>query len=115
MKRQMINLIKIESDSSNQSSMETSSDNQFLLIEESSSNESTSSSSQSSCNCVENYLCQIKQINMISSESNFLIEIIENIHDKELQREYFKKYLEIQKQSNNRNLENNNQYNLKTV
>ena len=52
---------------------------------------------------------------MISSESNFLIEIIENIPDKELQREYFKKYLEIQKQSNNKNLENNNQYSLKTV
>ena len=45
---------------------------------------------------------------MISSESNFLIEIIENILDKELQREYFKKYLEIQKQNNNRNPENNN-------
>ena len=52
---------------------------------------------------------------MISSESNFLIEIIENILDKELQREYFKKYLEIQKQNNNRNPENNNQYSLKTV
>ena len=49
---------------------------------------------------------------MISSESNFLIE---NILDKKLQREYFKKYLEIQKQNNNRNPENNNQYNLKTV
>ena len=36
---------------------------------------------------------------MISSESNFLTEIIENIPDKQLQREYFKKYLEIQKQS----------------
>ena len=95
--------------------METSNDNQFLLIEESSSNESTSSSSQSSCDCVENCLCQIKQINMISSESNFLIEIIENIPDKGLQREYFKKYLEIKKQSNNMNPENNNQYNLKTV
>ena len=49
---------------------------------------------------------------MISSESNFLIE---NIPNKELQMEYFKKYLEIQKQSNNMNPENNNQYNLKTV
>ena len=49
---------------------------------------------------------------MISSESNFLIE---NILDKKLQREYFKKYLEIQKQNNNRNPENNNQYSLKTV
>ena len=41
---------------------------------------------------------------MISSESNFLIEIIENIPDKELQ-----------KQNNNKNPENNNQYSLKTV
>ena len=87
----MINLIKTESDSSSYSPMETSSDNRFLLIEKSSSNESTSSSSQSSCDYVENCLCQIKQVNMISSESNFLIEIIENIPDKELQREYFKK------------------------
>ena len=62
------------------------------MIEESSSNESTSSSSQPSCDCVENCLYQIKQVNMISSESNFLIEIVENIPDKELQREYFKKY-----------------------
>ena len=52
---------------------------------------------------------------MISSESNFLIQIIENILDKELQREYFKKYLETQKQNNSRNPENNNQYSLKTV
>ena len=36
---------------------------------------------------------------MISSESNFLTETIENIPGKQLQREYFKKYLEIQKQS----------------
>ena len=115
LKRQMINLIKTESDSSSYSLMETSSDNQFLLIKESSLNESTNSSSQSSCNYVENYLCQIKQVNMISSESNFLIETIENILDKELQREYFKTYLEIQKQNNNRNQENNNQYNLKIV
>ena len=104
----MINLIKTESDSSSYSPMETSSDNQFLMIEESSSNESTNSSFQSSCDCVENCLCQIKQVNIISSESNFLIEIIENILNKEFQREYFKKYLEIQKQNNNRNPENNN-------
>ena len=43
LKRQMINLIKTESDSSSQSPMETSSDNQLLLIEESSSDESTNS------------------------------------------------------------------------
>ena len=60
LKRQMINLIKTESDSSSYSPMETSNDNQFLLIEKSSSNESTNSSSQSSCDCVENCLCQIK-------------------------------------------------------
>ena len=41
---------------------------------------------------------------MISSESNFLIEIIENIPDKELQ-----------KQNNNKNPEKNNQYSLKTI
>ena len=52
---------------------------------------------------------------MISSESNFLIEIIESILDPNLQKEYFKKFLEIQKQSNQKSLENNNNYNLKTV
>ena len=54
LKQQMINLIKTESqsDSSCQTLVETSSDDQ-LLIEDSSSNES---SSQSSCDCVENYL-----------------------------------------------------------
>ena len=56
LKRQMTNLIKTESDSSSQSPMETSSDNQLLLIEESSSDESTSSFSQSSYDCVENCL-----------------------------------------------------------
>ena len=34
---------------------------------------------------------------MISSESNFLIEIIENIPDKELQKEYFKKIFKTSK------------------
>ena len=52
---------------------------------------------------------------MISSESNFLIEIIENILDPNLQKKYFKKFLEIQKQSNQKSLENNNDYSLKTV
>ena len=51
---------------------------------------------------------------MISSESNFLIEIIENILDPNLQKKYFKKFLEIQKQSNQKSLENND-YNLKIV
>ena len=51
LKQQMINLIKTESqfDSSSQTSVETSSDDQLLLIEDSSSNES---SLQSSCDCV---------------------------------------------------------------
>ena len=52
---------------------------------------------------------------MISSENNFLIEIIENIPDPNLQKEYFKKFLEIQKQSSQKKLENNNDYSLKTV
>ena len=52
---------------------------------------------------------------MISSESNLLIEIIENIPDKELQNEYFKRYLVMQKQNKNEKLENNNQLSLKTV
>ena len=55
LKRQMINLIKTKSlsDSSSQTSVESSSDNQYLLIEDSSSNESNESSSRSSCDCVE--------------------------------------------------------------
>ena len=52
---------------------------------------------------------------MISSENNFLIEIIENIPDPNLQKEYFKKFLEIQKQRNQKKLENNNDYSLKIV
>ena len=52
---------------------------------------------------------------MISSENSFLIEVIENISDPNLQKEYFKKFLEIQKQSNQKSLENNNNYNLKIV
>ena len=108
----MINLIKTESDSSSQSS--GSSDNHFLLLEDNSLSDSNDSSSQSSCDCVGNCLCQTKQVNMISSESNFLIEIIENILDPNFQKKYFKKFLEIQKQSNQKSLENND-YNLKIV
>ena len=52
---------------------------------------------------------------MISSENNFLIEVIENIPDPNIQKEYFKIFLEIQKQSNQKKLENNNDYSLKTV
>ena len=52
---------------------------------------------------------------MISSENSFLIQVIENILDPNLQKEYFKKFLEIQKQSNQKSLENNNNYSLKTV
>ena len=109
----MINLIKSDTDSSSQSS--ESSDNQFFLLEDSTSSDSNNSSSQSSCDCVGNCLCQIHQVNMISSENNFLIEIIENIPDQNLQKEYFKKFLEIQKQSNQKKLENNHDYSLKTV
>ena len=86
-----------------------------VILEDSSSSDSNSSSSQSSCDCVGNCLCQIHQVNMISSENNFLIEIIENIPDPNLQKEYFKKFLEIQKRSNQKSLENNNNYRLKTV
>ena len=113
LKKQMINLIKTDSDSSSQSS--EFSNNQFFLLEDSTSSDSNSSSSQSSCDCVGNCLCQIHQVNMISSENNFLIEIIENIPDPNLQKEYFKKFLEIQKQRNQKKLENNNEYSLKTV
>ena len=52
---------------------------------------------------------------MISSENNFLIEIIDNIPDPNLQKEYFKKFLEIQRQNGQKKLENNNEYSLKTV
>ena len=71
----MINLIKIESqfDSSSQTFVESSSDNQLLLIEEDSSNESNESSSQLSCDCVENCLYDIKRINVVTSEQNFLL------------------------------------------
>ena len=93
LKKQMINLIKSYSYSSSQSS--ESSDNQFLLLEDSSSSDSNRSSSQSSCDCVGNCLCQIHQVNMIYSENNFLIEIIESIPNPNLQKEYFKKFLEI--------------------
>ena len=113
----MINLIKIESqfDSSSQTFVESSSDNQLLLIEEDSSNESNESSSQSSYDCVENYLCNIKQVSVITSEQNFLMELIDKIPNPNLQKEYFKKYLKIQKQNNEKQLENTNQYNLKTI
>lgn len=72
----MINLIKIESETSSQSSIDSSSDNQLLLIEEGSFSELDRSSSQSSCDCVENCLCHIKQVNTITSDQNFLIELI---------------------------------------
>ena len=65
---------------------------QLLLIEEDSSNESNESFSQSSCDCVENCLCNIKQVNVITSEQNFLMELIEKFSYLNLQKEYFKKY-----------------------
>ena len=43
------------------------------------------------------------------------MELIDKISYPNLQKEYFKKYLEIQKQNNERQIENTNQYNLKTV
>ena len=112
----MINLIKIESqsDSFSQTSVESSSDDQLLLIKDNSSNESDESS-QSSRDCAENCLCHAKQVNEITSDQNFLIELIEKILDQNLQKEYFKRYLDIQKQNNERSLENTNQYSLKTV
>ena len=83
----MINLIKAksQSDLSSQTSRESSSDDQLLLIEESSSNESNESS-QSSCDCIENCLCHVKQVNVITSDQNFLIELIEKIPDQNLQK-----------------------------
>ena len=102
LKQQMINLIKTESqsESSSQTSVESFDEDQLLLVEDDSSNESNEFSSQSSCDCVENCLCHIKQVNVITSEQNFLMELIDKIPNSNLQREYFKKYLEIQKQSN---------------
>ena len=102
-------------ESPNQTSVESSSEDQLLLIEDGSSNESNESSSQSSCDCVDNCLCNIKKVNVILSKQNFLMELIDKISYPNLQKEYFKKYLEIQKQNNERQIENTNQYNLKTV
>ena len=90
LKQQMINLIKTKSlsDSSSQTSVESSSDDQLLLIEDSSSKESNKSSSQSSCDC-ENCLYHIKQVNVITSEQNFLMELIDKLPNQNVQREYF--------------------------
>ena len=54
-------------------------------------------------------VCHIKQVNVITSEQNFLMELIDKIPDPNLQRQYFKKYLEIQKESNEKQIENTNQ------
>ena len=43
------------------------------------------------------------------------MELIDKIPYQNLQKEYFKKYLEIQKQNNEKQIENTNQDNLKTV
>ena len=43
------------------------------------------------------------------------MELIDKIRYQNLQKEYFKKYLEIQKQNNEKQIENTNQYSLKTV
>ena len=117
LKQQMINLIKTKSqlESSNQTSVETSDEDQLLLIEDDSSNKSNESSSRSSCDCVENCLCNIKQLNVIISEQNFLMKLIDKILDPHLQRDYFKKYLEVKKQSNEKQIENKNQYSLRIV
>ena len=68
LKQQMNNLIKTKSqlEKSSQTSIETSNKDQLLLIEDGSSSESNKSSSQSSCDCVENYFCNIKQLNVIN-------------------------------------------------
>ena len=86
----MINLIKTksQSDSSSQTLVESSIDDQLLLIEIARSfNESNKSSSQSSCDCVENCLYHIKQVNVITSEQNFLMELIDKLPNQNLQRE----------------------------
>ena len=41
--------------------------------------------------------------------------MIDKLLDQNFQKEYFKKYLEIQKQNNERSPENTNQYSFKTV
>ena len=41
--------------------------------------------------------------------------MIDKLLDQNFQKEYFKKYLEIQKQNNKRNPKNTNQYSLKTA
>ena len=43
------------------------------------------------------------------------MELIDKLPDQNLQREYFLKKLEIQKQNNEKIIENTNQYNLKTI
>ena len=43
------------------------------------------------------------------------MELIDKLPDQNLQREYFKKKMEIQKQNNEKSIENTNQYNLKTI
>ena len=43
------------------------------------------------------------------------MELIDKLPDQNLQREYFKKKMEIQKQNNEKSIDITNQYNLKTV
>ena len=89
----MINLIKIEpqTDLSSQTSVKSSGEYQLLLIEKDSSNESNEFSSQTSYDCAENCLHNIKQVNVITSQQNFLMELINKIPDPNLQKEYLKK------------------------
>ena len=89
----MINLIKIEpqTDLSSQTSVKSSGEYQLLLIEKDSSNESNEFSSQTSYDCAENCLHNIKQVNVITSEQNFIMEFINKIPDPNLQKEYLKK------------------------
>ena len=84
---------------SSQTSVKSSGEYQLLLIEKDSSNKSNEFSSQTSYDCAENCLHNIKQVNVITSEQNFIMEFINKIPDPNLQKEYFKKYLESQTQN----------------
>lgn len=53
--------------------------------------------SQSSCDCVDNYLCGVKTLNVLTSEQNLLIEMIDKIPNPQFQQEYIKKNMEFQK------------------
>ena len=64
---------------------------------------------------MENCFCNIKRINVITSKQNFLLELIDKIPYPNIQRKYFKKYLEFQKLDKEHKSKSTNQYNLKIV